>query len=220
MTTPAASTQTPASTDTSLTAPAGGDQSTVKPEGGDAAKSSTEQTADAGTEKKPAGEAEKTEPEARVAPEKYEFVAPEGTTLDSEVLGKFEGLARELKMPQAEAQRVVETMLPVFQAQAARQVEQAGIQWRAEAKADKEIGGDKLDENLGLAKRVLTQFGSAAFNDLLEKSKLGEHPEMIRLLVKAGRAISPDKVETGRTAATTDNSNDAKARRMYPTMKQ
>jgi hypothetical protein len=165
------------------------------------ASTSTQQTpaAEATTSEAPttakAEDAASATPE-RAAPEKYEFKLPEGKQLDADVIGEFEGIARELKMPQEEAQTLVEKLAPKiaesFQRQQADAVERAAQQWRADATADKEFGGDKLTESLALGEKALTAFGTPALRQLLIDSRLGNHPEVIRMMVKAGKALSED----------------------------
>ena len=55
------------------------------------------------------------------APEKYEdFKAPEGTTLDAEVVKTFSEVAKSLNLPQAKAQEVIDKLAPKL---AERQIE-------------------------------------------------------------------------------------------------
>jgi hypothetical protein len=92
------------------------------------------------------------------------------------------------------------------------QIDATSTAWEQAAKADKEIGGDKLPENLGLAKSVLDKFGTAELRELLTTSRLGNNPEVIRLLSKVGAAISDDaRVTTGKAPDA-----NTKARVMFP----
>jgi hypothetical protein len=68
--------------------------------------------------------------------------------------------------------------------------------WENEAKADKEIGGAKYDENLAVARRALDAWGSDGLKAALDQSGLGSHPEMIRLLVKAGAGLKEPPMAT------------------------
>src|SRR5690606_12960663 len=47
-------------------------------------------------------------------PESYEFKAPEGRTFDAEVLKAYSEVARELKLPQESAQKVLDKVAPVL----------------------------------------------------------------------------------------------------------
>jgi hypothetical protein len=59
-------------------------------------------------------------------------------------------------------------------------------EWIDETKADKEIGGDKLDATLATAKRALDAYGSPQFIEMLNQSGLGNHPEVVRFCAKVG----------------------------------
>ena len=141
-------------------------------------------------------EGDKDEDEPKGAPEEYEdFAAPEGVELDAEVLGDFKALGKELNLPQAEAQKVVDLGLKLQGKWAADQAERFQAtrdEWTAETKADPEIGGDKLTESLASAKKVLDSFGTPALRELLNDSGLGNHPEFVRAFAKVGKAISED----------------------------
>lgn len=162
-----------------------------------AAASTAEPTQEAPADGTKADGAQDTKPEAPAgAPEKYEFKAPEGVTLDSELMGKFEGIARELNLPQDKAQTVVDKLAPevakTMLAQQAQLVQQARTEWAETARADKEFGGDQLPANLAMAHKAMTTFGTPELRTLLDESGLGNHPEVIRAFYRAGKAISED----------------------------
>ncbi len=127
------------------------------------------------------------------APEKYEFKLPEGIQLDDAGTAAFSEVARELNLTQEAAQKVLDKMGPVIAGRHAEALTQAKAQWVEAAQADKEFGGDQLSENLAVAKKALDTFGTPEFRTLLNESGLGNHPEMIRMMYRAGKAISEDK---------------------------
>lgn len=138
------------------------------------------------------------------APETYEFKAPDGTEYDSAILETFSGAAKEANLPQDAAQKLIETMAPALAARQADQVQALQKEWMDASKADKEFGGDKLQENLAVARKAYDTFDpipsgqtTTPLRTLLEKSGLGNHPEIIRLLFRAGKAISEDKFVGG-----------------------
>lgn len=131
------------------------------------------------------------------APEKYEFKAPEGREFDGHVIEQFSEVARELNLSQEDAQKVIDKVAPALAAKQERVMAEARTQWVDAAKADREFGGEKLAENLSVAKRALDTFGTPELRTLLEQSGLGNHPEVIRVLYRAGRAISEDRMVTG-----------------------
>ena len=136
----------------------------------------------------------------KVAPEKYDIKAPDGVTLDAEVLGQFEGLAKELKLSQEEAQKLADVgtqMSQKWASQQAEAIQTAAAEWAAASSSDKEFGGDKLTENLAVSKKALDAFGTPELSKLLNESRLGNHPEVIRFMYRAGKAISEDRMVTG-----------------------
>ena len=129
------------------------------------------------------------------APEAYEFnakVADAPEELDSEVLTAFGEVAKELDLPQEAAQKVLDKVAPVMQARQAQVVEEVKAEWASEAKTDQEFGGEGLDANLEIAKASLNAFGTDALKSLLSESGLGNHPEIIRFMYRAGKAIGED----------------------------
>lgn len=131
------------------------------------------------------------------APEKYEFQAPEGRTFDPSTIDAFSEVARELNLTQEAAQKVLDKMAPVIAGRQAEQIEALQTEWAESTKADKELGGDKLNENLGIAKAALDKFGSAGLKTLLNDTGAGNNPEIIRLLYRVGLATREDTVVPG-----------------------
>ena len=129
------------------------------------------------------------------APDKYEFnakVADAPEELDPEVLTAFGDVAKELDLPQEAAQKVLDKVAPVMQARQAKAVEDAKTEWANDSKSDQEFGGESLEANLEIAKTSLNKFGTDALKSLLSESGLGNHPEVIRFMYRAGKAISED----------------------------
>lgn len=187
---------------------------------------STTQTATTGptAEEKAAAEAKaaadakaKDDAKPEGAPEKYsDFTLPEGLKLDEAVMGEFQTLARELNLPQAAAQKLVDLgarMQTGNAEQLQATIEAQGEAWGAQAKADKEFGGDKFDQNLAVAKKALDQFATPELKTLLVQSKLGNHPEVLRVFYRMGQQISEDGFVPGRAGASGDP-----ARTMFPNM--
>ena len=129
------------------------------------------------------------------APETYEFntkITDDSSELDPEVVTAFGEVAKELDLPQDAAQKVLDKVAPVIQAKQAKVLEQAKTDWANDSQADKEFGGENLAENLNIAKTALDAFGSKALKSLLHETGFGNHPEIIRFMYKAGKAISED----------------------------
>lgn len=143
----------------------------------------------------PQGEQQEAKPEG--APETYEFKAPEGQQFDTTFLKTFEETARELNLSQDNAQKIIDKLSPVLQQTQMERIEAVRNEWADTAKVDKEFGGDKLNENLAVAKQALDKFGTPELKQLMNESGLGNHPEVVRFFYRAGKAISEDTVVTG-----------------------
>ena len=129
------------------------------------------------------------------APETYEFntkITDDSSELDPEVVTAFGEVAKELDLPQDAAQKVLDKVAPVIQAKQAKVLEQVKLEWANDSQADKEFGGENLAENLNVAKTALDAFGSDSLKSLLHETGFGNHPEIIRFMFKAGKAISED----------------------------
>ena len=129
------------------------------------------------------------------APDKYEFnakVADAPDELDPEVLTAFGEVAKELNLPQEAAQKVLDKVAPVIQAKQAKVLEEVKAGWVSDSQADEEFGGENLNDNLEVAKSALNAFGNQALKSLLVETGFGNHPEIIRFMYRAGKAISED----------------------------
>jgi|688.fasta_scaffold273349_2 hypothetical protein len=135
--------------------------------------------------------------EAKGAPEKYEFKPPQGREFDTEVLNNFSEVAKELNLTQDAAQKLLDKMGPIVEQRQIQQIEQVRSQWADASRNDKEFGGEKLPENLAVAKKALDQFGTPELRTLLNESGLGNHPDVIRFMYRAGKAISEDRYVGG-----------------------
>lgn len=137
----------------------------------------------------------------------YSFTSPEGVDFDAKVLTTFGEAAKELKLQPDAAQKLLDKVAPVMQARQAEQLDQMRTEWLEASKTDKEFGGEKLTENLTVAKKALEAFGSPELRTLLNESGLGNHPEVIRFFLKAGKAISEDRYVGGTRSASKGNSS-------------
>lgn len=162
-------------------------------------------------EEKPGEKKPDEKGKAEGAPEKYgDFTAPEGVTLDTEIVGKFTGLAKEFNLTQDGAQKFVDLAAEhqgrILQQQMDKWNE-ISAEWQTKLKADKEFGGDKFSETVQRAKRALDKFG-AQDEDLMTVIKpiakggmgLGNNPGVIRLLARFDKATSEDAFVDGDTS--------------------
>jgi hypothetical protein len=145
------------------------------------------------------------------APEAYEFKAIEGREFDPEVLTTFSDVAKELNMPQEAAQKMLDKIAPKIQERQMQQLEAVRSEWAQSSQQDKEFGGEALKENLAVAKKSLDAFGTPELRSLLEVSGLGNHPEIIRFMFKAGKAISEDRYVGSSSGSNAGKGNGVKS---------
>lgn len=138
----------------------------------------------------------------------YEFTTPEGIQLDAGRLEKFTALATELKLPADKAQALVDMAVEV-EVQRVEAFNKQKVDWVEELKADKELGGDKLLQNLATAKKVfsiLPEAQAKELKDLLNATGLEANPAFFRFFHAVGTRLSEDSfVPAGSNPRTVDS---------------
>lgn len=146
-------------------------------------------------------------PAAPVVPEKYDLKLPDGSPLDPSRVEKIAALAKERGLSNEAAQELLtgehELLAEHVEKQKANLVSQAEA-WKAQLAQDPEIGGEKLAENVELAKRVINKYGDDQLKKALDDTGLGNYPGLVKLFTKIGREMAPDKL------VITDNSGGEK----------
>lgn len=131
-----------------------------------------------------------------------DFEAPEGVTLNDEMLAQFKDFAKGKGLSQEEAQSVVDmgvNLMANADKQLAEQIATTRAEWREATLADEEFGGSKWREAQPAAKAGLERFGTPALKELLDQSGLGDHPEVIRYFYRVGKATGEhDFVNSGK----------------------
>jgi len=156
----------------------------------------------------------KDAPAEIVVPEAYTLKGPEGVELDTALVEKATPIFKELGLDDARAQKVVDLYANEVLPGVAQQVQGETLRllgmsdiakWTEQVKADPEIGGANLEENLAMAAQARDAFATPKLRELLTASRLGNHPEVVRLFAKIGRKVGegtvikpdPGKVNTG-----------------------
>ena len=158
-----------------------------------------------------------TSEKANSVPEKYEIKAPEGMTIDQTAVDAMSPLFKELKLTSVQAQKLVDTYAPIVKSQAEAQQKAAIDLWKKETEGWKQeslkaLGSDAKKE-LGFAAKVINKVGTKykmedgkegnKLRDVLEETRVGNHPEITRLFIQLGKLISEDSfVEPNKTAST------------------
>lgn len=199
------------------------DVTTVQTDQVDDDSTDTTQQADQATDSQAAAAAEETSTDVDVTdggdsttdddnstPESYaDFDMPEGVTLDDAALKDALPLLKEANLSQEQAQQLVTWYAGRVQADTARQVDSFNELvdgWLEQSKADKEFGGDKFDESIGVAQQAVAKLGTPELKQLLDDHGVGNHPEVIRFMVRVGKLTQED-VPGGSTAPSTPEQN-------------
>ena len=151
---------------------------------------------------------EKQEPEKEAgAPEKYEdFKAPQGVSLDADVVKGFSEVAKELNLPQDKAQAVIDKVTPILAQKQADQIAQTNKAWQEKVKSDPVIGGDHLKSTIATAQKALKDFrgadGKFVDEDVAELAAIaGNHPGLIKILRHFGSVIGEDRSPAAKSNA-------------------
>jgi len=145
----------------------------------------------------PKTEAKDAKGEAPAVPEKYELKLPENSQLSADHVEKVALYAKEQKLSNEQAQALLERENLAVSEFANRQQEEFKARteaWLGEIKADKEIGGEAFNQNVEMAKRVVTRYATEEFRKTLDDTGLGNHPELVRVFSRIGKAMSEDQL--------------------------
>jgi len=130
-------------------------------------------------------------------PEGLKLQAPEGSTLTAEHVERTAAFAKEQGLSQEQAQAVLERESKELSSFVGKQKENRDAvvsQWAEQVKNDKEIGGENFDKSIAGAREVLNKFGSPELKKGLEETGFGNHPMLVKLLVKIRGAMADDQL--------------------------
>lgn len=164
---------------------------------------------------KAAVETAKTASASAGAPEKYEFKAPEGVTLDQAALDAAAPVFKELGLTNDQANKLV-----ALQASLAANQEKADLKlWEDSQAKQKEEAikglGPKWQEELAFAAVARDRFFSKEAVQALNFAGVANNIHILRAFITMGRQISPEKLVDG-TPAQSEKQSDAT--KLYPSM--
>lgn len=161
----------------------------------------------------PAADASANAPAAPAQPEAYELTAPEGYPADG--LPALNKLCRDNGLTKAQGEAVLKylhTNYTAWQESQAAQVKK----WGEEIRADKDFGGDKFEANVADARRGLATFDEdGSIRAMLEATGYGNHPAVLKIFARVGKALGEDKLHGGGGQGANDKPLEA---RMWPDM--
>jgi hypothetical protein len=139
------------------------------------------------------------------------------------MITEYTKFAQESGLSQEAAQKTLDFYVKQEQALAEKyQVSQKDqyAKWLTEAKQDKDIGGSKWDGTIGDAKRAINQFATPELKQILNRTGLGNHKDVISFFAKAGRALAEDKLPKGASASGDAAETVPLEVALYPTMQK
>lgn len=155
-------------------------------------------------EKKPEVKVEepaKTDEKVEVKDEKTEaelkLELPKDAVIDESAIERISSYAKEKGLTKDQAQELVQfenEAVKRFADSQKQAYEQQKESWKAKAIEDKEIGGEKFVENVALSNRVIKRFASEALIQELDKTGLGNYPELVRVFARIGKAMGEDRM--------------------------
>lgn len=157
-----------------------------------------------GGEAKPAAkEGEKPAGEKAVV-SKDDLKIPEGSLLDPKAAEDVAAFAQAKGLSKEAAQAVLEReskALGSFVETEKQKLAQSQETWAKECSLDKEFGGEAFDKNIELGHRVIKRFGNPVFEKILKDTGAAIHPEVVRVFVRIGQAMSEDQLVLPGSAA-------------------
>lgn len=155
------------------------------------------------------------------APEKYEFKAPEGMTLDQALVDKVSPIFKELGLTQEQANKLFNAYaenVKVSTAAIAKAQDDSFNKFVEGLKDEtiKSLGAD-YEKELSFAARARDRFASTELIEKLNQSGFANDKDMIGLFIKIGKLISEDKTING-AAGQPGAEGKVTASQMFPSM--
>jgi Sec-independent protein translocase protein TatA len=148
------------------------------------------------------------------APEDYvDFKLPEGMTTNAEALTEFKTVAKELNLSQEQAQKLVD-----LQAKTVQSIGDATQRaWKSTVdtwtKDTIQTLGANYQQELRFVAKAIDRFGSPELRQVLNETGIGNHKEIVSLLMKVGKTVSEDSFANGKAGASASKSA---AQTLYP----
>ncbi len=139
-------------------------------------------------------------------PEKYEAFKMGDSVLPEETTAAFAEIAKKHNLSQEEAQEFVNTFAPAIQAQ----VQGYQKQWLEACRTDKELGGERFNENMAVAGAGYRAYADEDLRAVIQASGLSRHPAVVRHFYRLGKNLQQDKGVAGGASA------PAPVRQLYP----
>ena len=146
------------------------------------------------------------DPAAEPAPaiQYQDFTLPKGAEVDSDTLSAAKALFAEQRLPQEQAQKLVDLYVARATAAADRNVaawRDTQEKWAGEVKADPDIGGPRLSASVAAASRAIEWARVPGLKEALDFTGAGNNPAIVKAFMRFGQALAEDRFAAGNGTA-------------------
>ncbi len=127
---------------------------------------------------------------------------PEGVTVDDGIVKSFKGKAHELGVPKAQAKALMDWYVAQELDRATRLQAEAAQEKERSMKALREKWGAAADRNIGMAQRVVAEYGGADLKAALDETGAGNHPAVLAFLARLGQTLAEDNLIDAKVVTT------------------
>lgn len=138
----------------------------------------------------------------------FEVKTPEGIQLDQGALDEFTKIVKDKDLSPSERAQKLADLAVKREADRVKAFQETVQTWADTVAKDPELG---KAENQAAARKVVEDFGTPEFKDLLNSTGMGNHPEVVKFVLKVAQAMSEDTIVRARGNATPGNSRPAAA---------
>lgn len=130
----------------------------------------------------------------------YDLKLPDGSLLDAGKVAEVTAYAKEHGLTNEQAQGILtreSDAVKTWQSNQAKAFEETTAKWVDAVMDDKEIGGPDFNKNVEYAHRALEKFASVELKEALKTTGFGNHPELVRVFSRIGKAMADDTFVRG-----------------------
>lgn len=147
---------------------------------------------------------------------------PEGLELPPELGNKFVEILNGEMEPKDRANALIalhgETIRNALEADS-KAWDTMQTEWRDAAKADTDIGGDKLQPTIANVRKLLDEFGNKDVSEVFDFTGAGNNVHMIKFLNTLADKLTEGNFFKAGQPSSLENDPNAGAKRMFPSMK-
>lgn len=130
------------------------------------------------------------DPKLNEVPEdgKYELQLPDGAVPDEQLANEAYNFFKEKGYTRKEAQRVADA-LPLFLERQQKAWQETVSGWAEQARKDPDLARGGFEQNVGVVRRAVVEYGTPGFRQLLNEMGIGNHPEVIKTFFNIGKSM-------------------------------